>query len=135
MTILPNNVLKCLSPTEKNRLGKAGLTTDEAQERFEAKNERDLQRLISNYLRLNNLPFLQDSMHKRRTGTIGWPDFTVFIHGHLLLFEVKFGKGKVSPEQAALHAQLAQQGFPVHIVTSFEQAHKLVTEALTAKIL
>ncbi len=121
MTILPDKVLQRMSPADRKRLGRAGVTSDEAQSKIEIKSERELQRQIANSLRLNDIPFNQDSMHKKRTGTLGWPDFTIVHKGETMFIEAKFGDGELSPEQVELHRRFALRGVKVHVVTSFTQ--------------
>lgn len=128
---LPDKVLVCMSPADRKRLGKAGMTSDEAQAQIEARSERELQRQINNLLCLHDFIFNWSRSDKRTTCKLGWPDYTVFHGSKVLFMEIKFGKGKLSPEQTALHARLATQGFQVHIVTTFNQAHQLITEALS----
>jgi hypothetical protein len=124
--MLPDNILKAMPVEERRKLGKAGMTSDDAQLKLEATSERILQRQINGWLRIQQsegrLIFNWNRSDKRTTCKIGWPDYSIFANQQCLFIEVKFAKGKVSPEQAALHTELALHGFDVRLVTTFEAA-------------
>src|SRR5205823_7261409 len=67
-----------------------------------ARNERELQRQIVDYLRWHVIEPLWHRTDKRTTGTVGWPDITFAVSGIACCWEIKFGNGKLSPEQADL---------------------------------
>lgn len=54
--------------------------------------------------------------------TAGAPDLLVYRAGRHALLEVKAGKGRVSDAQSEMHARLAAQGWPVHVVRSQDEA-------------
>lgn len=129
MTVLPDNVLRCLPPDIRKGLGKAGVTAEEAEAIIAAKGEKFLQSTISNYLRLHGVPFLWNRMDRKHTGVVGTPDFVCFVNGKLLLWEVKTPTGKVSPEQIKFHDELKKQGFEVSIIRTFEEAANQLKKA------
>lgn len=54
--------------------------------------------------------------------TIGEPDFIILADGgRVLLVEAKSRLGKVTTDQAALHAWARKLGFEVHVVRGFEE--------------
>ena len=138
-TVLPENILKCLSPLERKRLGKAGMTKAEAADRAEAKNERELQRQIVSYLQLKGIEVLWHRTDKRSTATIGWPDVTFTIGQYVSLvgifpvacaWEIKFSNGKLSKEQSDLATRLQSPPnfWRFRVITSFEQARRELRE-------
>lgn len=120
--VLPDHVLEKMDPRERAKLGKAGRTMREAIELAEAKSERDLQKQIANWLRLHGYAFYQSAMHKKTTGTVGWPDFTFAVNSRACALEVKFGSHKPEPEQWACMSAMMVNGWRVEVVYSLEQA-------------
>jgi len=103
---LPNNILRRIAPGDRQPLGKAGQTMDEANVKHDLKCERELQKQVYNFLLLKEsegkLWFAYQNPTKRATGRIGTPDFVVCYQGHFVAFECKFGAGVCTDEQ--LHA-------------------------------
>jgi hypothetical protein len=56
----------------------------------------------------------------------GCPDFALFYHGHTLLLECKTRSGKLSDDQRDWAHLAEDQGFPVHVIRSMSEFHKLV---------
>lgn len=125
-TVLPDSILNKLPNEERAKLGKAGMTAEEAQAKIDLKNERDLQKLIANWLHLHNIPFIQARNDKRSTIAVGWPDFTFPLNGRFVAIEVKFGKGKLRPEQEKFIAQLNAHDAIVGVVRSFDEFKAIV---------
>ncbi len=122
MTILPDNVLTKMSPADRKRLGRAGITSDEAQAKMDYRLERELQSQIMNDLVRRGFPVLSNRTNKRHTGKKGQPDLMIFAPNNLLLMELKRAEdGKLSDAQIKLHAALKSTGYTVHVVTSFTQ--------------
>ena len=115
---LPENVRKKLSPEDRAALGVAGLCVEELLLRYEAKSERELQRQISQYLRLRGIPFYSARMNKPTTGKLGTPDYLAVLppNGRCLGLEAKMPGCQPTPEQAAeLEAIRAAGGIAVVI--------------------
>ena len=81
-------------------------TADEAQSRFKARSERELQNQIAQYLRLKGIWFHTARMDKKTTAQVGTPDF--LMCGYAL--EVKHDKGKLSDEQIKCHDAMRRSG-------------------------
>lgn len=131
--VLPESMLRLMSAGDRRKLGKAGITKAEAGASADIKNERDLQCLIVNYLRLRGIEPLWFRTDKRTTANIGWPDITFSIlcpdkeMGYIArpcVWEVKFGNGKLSKEQADLAYKLKFNGWRHRVITSLEQARQ-----------
>jgi hypothetical protein len=99
--LFPARMVRLIS--EKDRAALGIKTDDERMAKWEAKNERELQRQIVSYLRLRDIEVEWKRTDKKSTGTVGWPDitFAVKVNGFPTpcAYEVKFGSGTLSPEQ------------------------------------
>lgn len=135
-TTLPDSFLRRMSKEDRAQLGRGGMTQDEALAKFEARNERQLQEQIANYLRLNGIFFIRSRMDKKSTTQCGTPDFCFcvprilecppYVRPTPTAIEVKYGKGALSDEQIEVHAQMITNGWHVHVVHTFDEAVKAI---------
>ena len=59
----------------------------------------------------------------------GIPDRMVLVGGgNVIFFEIKDPKGKVSRIQSIVHSRLKKEGYRVEIVTSIEEAVKIISK-------
>ena len=76
--LLPDNILKRISTSDRKAMGKAGLTSEEAALASDVRSERALQRLINSELTRRQgdgqLVYNWSRMDKKTTCKIGWPD-------------------------------------------------------------
>lgn len=87
-----------------------------------ARKESDLHDAIKSECSRRGWIALHGSMAHRAMRTIGEPDFVILAdHGRLILVEAKAAGGKLSSEQAALHAWASKLGHTVHVVRSLEE--------------
>lgn len=121
---LPNNVLRRMSPVARKALNLQ--TSEEASAKFVARNERELQTQIGNLLRLRKIWFTQSRCDRKTSNVIGTPDFLFACHGQAVALEVKFEKGKLSPEQETTHAKMRANGWDVYIVRSVAEVKELL---------
>lgn len=72
-----------------------------------------------------------EGARKKRKGCLaGWPDASVWWHGHIALLEFKRPRGgALSPAQKATHKALADNQFPVAICRSVTDALEAVRAA------
>lgn len=133
-TVLPNHILKLVSPNDRATMGRAGLTAEECFAKAEIKNEKQLQRLLINYLRQKNIEPIVQRMDKRTTTKCGTPDilFAVFVDGEITAcaWEIKTETGKLSVEQQQMAVRLSMEpnGWRVKTIRSFDQAKKELEE-------
>jgi hypothetical protein len=98
--ILPENVLKCMSPEARRPLGKAGVTSAEAVAKHEYGKERKLHQQICQLLNIRNYVYIHSRTDKRATNGAGVPDFIIFRRDQPeLCVEVKYGMGSLSEDQ------------------------------------
>jgi hypothetical protein len=134
--LLPPSFLRCLSPSDRKSLGKAGMTPEEAIAKQEVKSERDLQQQIANLLRLRNIEFFWQRMDKRTTGKVGQPDFIFsvlgtqtidgepLVEGYSVAWEAKLPTGELSIEQSqmAIRLQSPPNNWHWRIIRSVDEA-------------
>lgn len=122
---LPEHFLSKLPPEERKRLGRAGMTSEEAQVRYIARTERELQRDVANYLNLHQIPFFNPRMDRKSTVQVGMPDFVICLppSGKFVGVECKCAAtgGKLSSEQEASMARILAAGGTYLIIYSLEQ--------------
>lgn len=129
--ILPNHILEKLPAAERAKLGKAGMTAAEANAAFVARNERQLQRQIHNELMRRGIWHDLDATNKRRTGTLGTPDFLFSINGRACALEVKFEGGRLRPEQEEAIRQMTANGWRVTVVRTLQDAIAFIKSEVT----
>lgn len=141
--VLPDAILRRMSAADRKAIGKAGLTKDDCEALAQAKNERELQKLIVNWLQLQGVEVNVSRMDKRKTDRKGWPDltFSVWVKEQVLVglgfpdwqtrrhtvscaWEVKFGNGKLSHEQEVMSVKLTAypNGWRFRIIRSLDEA-------------
>lgn len=106
--MLPDRILKAMTPAERKQLGKAGVLASEAQEKATHKNEAEMQAQIQAYCDLHGWPCYRSRTDKRSTGRVGTPDLLICLpfrrgvapHGLFVAIECKMKGNKPSPEQA-----------------------------------
>lgn len=124
ITAITDEMRKLMRPEDRAKLGKAGRTGEEAQAAFVAKSEKDLQSNIANLLRQRGIWFDMKAMHRKSTATAGCPDF-IFVHRSLFWsWEVKFGKGKLEPDQERARDLILKNGGQWALITSVEEARQ-----------
>src|SRR5687768_11329105 len=126
--VLPESTLRCMSPEDRRQLGKGGLTAAEATAKAEARNEKELQRQIYQFLRQRGYVAFRSRTDKRTTNNIGTPDFLLSVHGKSVALEVKTATGKTSPEQDRLHEQMvnSQNGWSLWVVGDVESVKRIL---------
>lgn len=130
--ILPDKILRLISPEDRKKLGKAWATAEETLQKAEVKNERALQGLIVNLLRLKNIEPLWHRTDKKSAATIGWPDITFAVNSVIehetyafaCVWEVKFGDGQLSDEQKkmAIRLQSPPNYWRYRVIRSVDEA-------------
>ena len=60
----------------------------------------------------------------------GVPDRIVFLNSKVLFVELKMETGKLSPRQELVFDQIGEQGFPVHILRSYDDIEEFIRETI-----
>ena len=121
---LPNHFLEKLPPEERKKLGRAGMTSEEAQTKYVARSEKALQHAVAEWLQAQKYPFFSPRIDKRTTWQIGAPDFVVCVNGFFVCVETKAAGGKLSKEQEAIMAYVTMGGGMYLVVYEVEQLAK-----------
>lgn len=121
---LPNHILQKMSPKDRKDLGL--LTSEEAIAKFEAKSERDLHKQISNFLSLRGIWFVHSRTDRPTTQSKGVPDY-IFVASYIPVgMEVKFGKGKLTPEQTSTLNAMTSNGWRTYTVRSVPELKEIL---------
>lgn len=105
--ILPERILKAMTPAERKKLGKAGMLAAEGQAKAEHKNESEMQSQIQSYCDLRGWPCYRSRTDKRSTGRVGTPDLLICLPfrrgitsiGLFVAIECKMNGNKPTREQ------------------------------------
>ena len=94
--------------------------------------EKDLHGEIKAHCKQMGWIALTGSMAHRAMRTLGEYDFTIQADGGRVFFvEAKTAKGKLSPEQTALHHWARKLGHTVHVVRSMKEFRAIVDTEIT----
>jgi hypothetical protein len=104
--VLPEKILRLLSPADRRSLGVAGLTADEALQAARIKSERDLQNLMESYFNLRGVVAIRARMDKKTTTKRGTPDFLLALRGHAIALEAKLPGEELEPDQVKMKAAM-----------------------------
>lgn len=120
---LPEHFLSKLPPEERAKLGRAGMTSEEAQARYEAKTEKELQKQIWHFLTRNKIAFFQPRMDRKTTTRKGSPDFLCAVEGAFVAIETKCKntQGKLTPEQKEMMTYVINSGGIYLLIYSLEE--------------
>jgi hypothetical protein len=128
--LLPDNLLRKMSPVDRQQFGKHCKTAEERHTSNVCKSEREMQKNIDGLLRQRGIVFYRARMDKATTGTLGWPDFTLCAKGgRMICLECKMPGEQPTPEQIACMAGLMRAGAFVRVVHSESEALKALADA------
>lgn len=111
-----------MSPVDRKSVAPGQSTAPEVASRSVIKLEKQLQGLIYNFLRVNDVEVCWHRTDKKSGATVGWPDLTFAIHGRAVAWEVKLPGRKPEQHQAALHERMKANGWAVEVMFTLEQA-------------
>lgn len=121
---ITDNIISKMSPADRKRLNVQ--SAEEAQAKFIAKSERELQNAIANLLSLRGIWFCRSRMDRATTQAKGVPDF-LLAAGYLpVALEVKYGNGHLSVEQMATHNAMLRNGWRVHVVRELGEVKEIL---------
>jgi hypothetical protein len=141
MKVLPESFLRCMRPKDRAELGRAGQLQVEVDAKAEVKSERDLQRLIDQYLRLRGVVPIRSRMDRKTSNNVGTPDFLFAVRGRrwdggdqrvietvACAFEVKLPGKKLDPEQEKMRVAMTKppNGWHYHVVHSVEEVKAIL---------
>lgn len=125
--ILPQNIVERMTPADRAALSQK--SSAELREAAIAKDERQLQNQIANYLRLHNIWFAQSRMDRRTSNTVGTPDFLFCYEHYFVAWEVKCPWSQnLRAEQAKARDGIMAQGGDWRLITSLAEAQEHLRE-------
>lgn len=108
---IPNHILRKMKPEDRPK-GKIGMTTEDATAKAEVKKERELHRMISDYLGMRGVQWvIHQPMNKRSQLAPGTPDFLFCYRGQAIAIEAKTATGKLSDEQENAFIKMGWDGW------------------------
>jgi hypothetical protein len=120
--VLPEKILRLLSPADRASLGKGGMSAEDVLQRGRVKAERDLQNLIDNYLRMRGVVAIRSRMDAPTSNNKGCPDFLFCVnvrnasddfggrlHPVACAWEVKLPCEKMTKDQTDMAAKLSDE--------------------------
>ena len=126
---LPEHFLSKLPPEERRKLGRVGLTSEEAQASYVARSERELQRDVAQWLNKREFYFTNPRPDKKTTLAKGAPDFIAAVDSKFVAIETKCiaTKGKLRPEQEDTMRRVTNKQskgiyLVIHSIQELEQA-------------
>ncbi len=117
---IPEKVLACIRPADRASLGVQ--TQGEAEGKYILRSEKELQKLLCNFLRTRGIWFDQDAMHKRRSGTKSAPDFQFPYNGRFVAWEAKIDGGRLDAGQERVRDKIISQGGEWRLITNLPAA-------------
>ena len=96
----------------KDRVSMKIATPEERRAKWEAGQEKELQKLISNWLsQQGDAVYVEtDSFGRKTSGKAGRPDFRICYRGRWIGIEVKTEKGRLSPAQVETLEKIRKAG-------------------------
>jgi hypothetical protein len=124
--ILPDHFLKALPEEERKKLGRVGMTFQEAQVAYIAGQEKRLQGEIAAWLDYEGIYFESDRTDRKTSGRKGRADFRLCVHGRWLSIEAKTSAGHLTPEQKTEAARLERSGGKFIVCRSLKEVIEAV---------
>lgn len=113
---IPEHVRRLMQPEVRQELDAP--IQAEADERFIARAEKQLQNNIAALLTERNITFFRQRMDRRTTGLKGQPDFLFAVNGRACAVECKTMDGKLTQEQKNVLIDLQADGWRTWICRS-----------------
>jgi len=111
---IPENIRRLMPKEDRKPLGKAGMTNEEAAQKWAAGQERELQNQMAALLRQRGLFFRQMPFGKK-TPWKGWPDFIIVLPRKagqgvcsVLMVEAKAEGGALTEDQEGFHEEFTK---------------------------
>lgn len=122
---LPENALRYLSKEQRAPMGKAGRTAEECDEANAIKLEKELHRLVIQYLNMRGITYNHDRFGLKRHGTPGWPDFDFAVSGQATAVECKAPGKDLDGKQPEVRNGLLRDGWTYIVCYRLEQVVEL----------
>lgn len=127
-TVLPNHVLRLMSPADRAKLGPAGVLAEEAMEVYECRTERELQELLVQWLTTHRgvNRVIRNWFGRKTTTESGTPDLLFLYERTPFAWEVKTPTGKLSLAQERAQVAFLKDGWHYYVIRSFAEARAIL---------
>lgn len=129
---LPNvpspGFLSALPESERKRLGRAGITQEEAEATFRRGQEKHLQKLVAQWLDLHEIYYDCDRMDQKTSGRKGRADFRICYRGYWISIECKASGESLTKEQAQEAVRVRKSGGRFALLYHFNDLIKEINE-------
>lgn len=123
---LPSHIYPLMTPQDRASLGKHARTREEIERDNEADGEKALQRMVADYLRVRDIYYIQQPMHKRSQIRPGAPDFHCCHKGRFIALECKWGAGKQTDEQRDCETQIQACGGAYYVIRALDEVKRIL---------
>ena len=124
--VLPEGFLQAFPPEERQKLGCAGMTAEQAQAKYIASEEKRLQQDIATWLDHEQIYFETDRMDRKTSGKKGRADFRICVDGRWLSIEAKTQSGNLTGEQLTEATRLQKSWGKFAVCRSLKEAIDVV---------
>jgi hypothetical protein len=135
MSLVPENILKCMSASDRRKYAKGQFTAMEVYERVAAKEEKQEHKRFIGWLDRHDLDYTHSRMDKPATIKVGTPDFHVWKGERHCFVEFKSEFGKLRQAQKDFLARQCERGTPVLVTQSYIEAAQFVVTTLGLDLL
>ena len=129
MKIPPENILRHMSPEDRDRYGKAGITKEQAERIYTDGQEKDLQRHCLQLLTQRGVRcVVNPPMHRRSQLPEGWPDLTFCWQGYACAVECKTLLGRLAEAQERCLDSLVEDGWRHAVVRNLREFQQFLDD-------
>jgi hypothetical protein len=127
--LIPESLLRLMSPADRRAYGKAGWTAEECQQRVDNRLEGKLHAEFCGFLRRHEFDLVVHADTRGRSQLPpGWPDFSIYKAAKVLFIEFKVNRNTLSDVQKLRIARLLEEGFTVKVLRDLTDAMKITLE-------
>lgn len=132
MKVVPENILKWMSPEDQKLVGQMPAThaTAKSLHRKELDEQREFAGWLGLHENAGDLTYDWSATHKPTTRRVGWPDFSIYRNGKSLFIEMKAEGGRQTDEQKLMGFRLESQGFDYLLCYSANEAIETVKKRI-----
>jgi VRR-NUC domain len=130
MSLVPENILNCMSAEDRRKYAKGQYTAEEVYQRVAAKDEKQEHNRFMSWLHRRDLDYMHSRTDKPATIQKGISDFHVWRGERHCFIEFKSELGRLSPEQKDFIARQCERGTPILVTQSYIEAGHFVVETL-----
>lgn len=136
MIVLPEHVLRLMSPADRQKYGMGCMTAAEAASVAIARSEKQLQNQLEALLRRNDIVVIRQRMDRKSNIAEGLPDIMFAVgeegEGTPVAWECKMPRENPTPKQLQKHEEMRRNGWTVRVIRSYHDGLTHLIELLEA---